>query len=269
MEQGTLFLVGTPIGNLKDITIRAVETLKSVDFVACEDTRHSMVLLNFYDIKKPLFSIHKFNEKKECEKVEKLLLEGKSVAYISDAGMPIINDPGFVLSNYIMSKGLKMEVIPGPTALTTALVGGGIFEDKFSFLGFLPEKNVDKQKLLEPFKNLDSTLCFYSSSHNLNDDLNFLFKQLGDRKVVVANELTKKFEKYFKGTLSGFQIENPKGEFVVMVEGTKPTSPLNDLSVEQHFDFYINQGMSKMEAIKAVAKDRKLKKDEVYKHFVN
>lgn len=269
MENGTLFLVGTPIGNLKDITFRAVETLEMVDFIACEDTRHSKILLDFYGIKKPLFSIHKFNEKKECEKVEKLLLEGKNVAYISDAGMPILSDPGFFLANFVKEKNLKCQVVPGATAVTTAIVGGGLFQDKFCFLGFLPEKNSEKTELLNAYKNLDCTLVFYSSTHNINDDLKFFEKVLGNRKVVVANELTKKFEKYFSGTLNDFQIENPKGEFVVMIEGTIPTSPLNDLSLEKHFEFYFSQGMSKMEAIKCVAKDRKLKKDEVYKHFVN
>lgn len=268
MERGTLFLVGTPIGNLKDITLRALETLKFVDYIACEDTRHSMILLNFYEVKKPLFSVHKFNEKKESEKVKRRLLEGKNVAYISDAGMPGICDPGFVLLNEVLNEGLKVEVIPGVTALTTALVGGGIFQDKFSFLGFLPEKKIERERILESFKNLDTTLVLYSSSHNIKEDLKTLFSVFGNRKVVVANELTKKFEKYFSGTLEKIELENPKGEFVIMVEGTKPISPLNELSLEEHFEFYVAQGETKMEAIKKVAKDRKLKKDEVYKHFV-
>lgn len=262
-----LFLVGTPIGNLKDITYRAVETLKEVDVIACEDTRHSMILLNAYDIKKPLLSIHKFNEKSQIEKVSMLLKEGKSVAYISDAGMPSISDPGFILLNEI-KKNFDVEIIPGVTAFATAMVGSGLDSTKFTFLGFLPEKQKDKKVLLERYKNLDSTLIFYVSSHNLEKDLKVLYENLGERRVVVANELTKKFEKYIEGNLKDIQITEPRGEYVVLVEGQNLNSPLNELSIDEHFSYYINEGLSKNEAIKKVASDRGLKKDEVYKHFI-
>ena len=263
-----LFLVGTPIGNLKDITYRAIETLNSVDIIACEDTRHSMILLNAYEIKKPLISVHKFNEKMQSQKVVEMLKSGKDVAYISDAGMPSISDPGFILLTEVQKEGLETEIIPGVTAFATALVGSCLNSEKFTFLGFLPEKQKDKQMLLGRYKMLDSTLIFYSSSHNISKDLKTLFDCLGDRDVVVANELTKKFEKYIKGNLKTIQIDEPRGEYVVLVGGAEISSPLNELSLDEHFAYYINDGLSKNEAIKKVAQDRGLKKDEVYKHFV-
>ena len=263
-----LFLVGTPIGNLKDITYRAIETLNFVDVIACEDTRHSMILLNAYEIKKPLISVHKFNEKSQAPKVLEMLKSGKNVAYISDAGMPSISDPGYILLTEIKKQNFDVEIIPGVTAFATALVGSGLNSTNFTFLGFLPEKQKDKVALLERYKNLDSTLIFYVSSHNIQKDLKVLFENLGNRKAVVANELTKKFEKYVEGNLSDIEICEPKGEYVVLVEGAQIQSPLNDLSLAEHFDFYIKEGLKKMDAIKKVASDRGLKKDEVYKHFV-
>lgn len=263
-----LFLVGTPIGNLKDITYRAVETLNMVDVIACEDTRHSMILLNAYEIKKPLVSVHKFNEKMQVQKIANLLRDGKNVAYISDAGMPIISDPGAVLLIELKKLNFEVEIIPGVTAFATALVGCGIDATAFTFLGFLPEKQKDKKVLLERYKNIDSTLVFYSSSHNLLKDLKTFYENLGNRKVVVANELTKKFEKYIEGDLQTLNILEPKGEYVVLIEGANVTSPLNELSLDEHFEYYISQGLKKMDAIKKVASDRGLKKDEVYKHFI-
>lgn len=263
-----LFLVGTPIGNLKDITFRAVETLKNVDVIACEDTRHSMILLNFYDIKKTLISVHKFNEKSQSEKVIGFLRDGKNVAYISDAGMPLVSDPGFILMSEVKKSGFECEIIPGVTAFATALVGSGLSAEKFCFLGFLPEKQKERENLLESFKNLNATLVFYVSSHSLEKDLKTLLKILGNRHVVVANELTKKFEKYIDGNLKDLKIDDPKGEYVVLVDGIEFLSPLNELSLEEHFDYYINEGLSKNESIKNVARDRGLKKDEVYKRFV-
>ncbi len=263
-----LFLVGTPIGNLKDITYRAVETLNFVDVVACEDTRHSMILLNAYEIKKPLISVHKFNEKMQVEKVASLLRDGKNVAYISDAGMPGISDPGFILLTELKKQNFEVEIIPGVTAFATAMVGSGLDSSHFTFLGFLPEKQKEKKMLLERYKALDSTLIFYVSSHNIEKDLRAFLDNLGNRKVVVANELTKKFEKYICGNLEDIKIQDPKGEYVVLVEGANLQSPLNELSLEEHFDYYIKEGLKKMDAIKKVAQDRGLKKDEVYKHFV-
>ena len=265
--EAKLYLVGTPIGNLKDITYRAVETLKEVDYIACEDTRHSQILLNFYDIKKPLFSLHKFNEKKESEKVISLLKNQKSVAYISDAGMPSVSDPGYVLLTLVKEQNLPVEIIPGVTALTTALVGSGLETEKFCFLGFLPEQKKERENLLSTYKSLDCTLIFYSSSHNVLSDLKNMAQILGNRNCVVANELTKKFEKFLSGKLLDLSFE-PKGEYVLLVAGSSEQSPLNSLSLDEHFDFYIQQNYSKMDAIKQVAKDRKLKKDEVYKHFI-
>ncbi len=263
-----LYIVGTPIGNLKDITLRALEVLGFVDVIACEDTRHSQILLKHYEISKPLFSVQKFNEKKSSQKVISLLKSGKNVAYISDAGMPSVSDPGFVLMQEVMAEKLEVEIIPGVTAITTAIVGSGLKTEKFAFLGFLPEKTSDKKQVIQTYENVDATLIFYSSSHNISDDLEFLFKSLGGRKVVVANELTKMFEKYICGELGKLIIPEPKGEYVLLVEGVKPESPLNELSLEKHLEYYIKQNFSKMEAIKKVASDRKVAKSEIYKHFI-
>ncbi len=269
IEKGTLYIVPTPIGNLKDITLRAIEVLQNVDYIACEDTRHSSILLNHYDIKKTTFSLHKFNEQKSAEKVIALLNKGKSVALISDAGTPLISDPGAILINHLNKENLNYVVLPGASAIITALVGSGLDCSKFTFLGFLPEQNKQKIELIEQFKNINSTLCFYSSSHNLQKDLQFLFENLGERKVVIANELTKIFEKYITGVLGQIQINEPKGEYVVMVEGCKSQSPLCDLSIDEHINFYINLGFSKMDAIKKVAKDRNVAKNEIYKKVNN
>lgn len=263
-----LYIVGTPVGNLKDITLRALETLENVDYIACEDTRHSSILLNEYEIKKPTFSLQKFNEKKTSQKVISLLKSGKNVAYISDAGMPCISDPGFILIQEVQKEQLEVEIIPGVSAVITAMVGSNLPSEKFAFLGFLPEQNSDKEKLLSNYKNVDATLIFYVSSHNLQKDLDVLHKNLGSRNVVIANELTKKFEKYIAGKLGEICVETPKGEYVVLVEGVTPTSPLNELSLEEHLKFYTSQGLEKMEAIKQVAKDRKQAKSEIYKYFM-
>ena len=267
-KYGTLYVVPTPIGNLKDITLRALEVLNEVDIIACEDTRHTNILLNHYEIKKPSFSLHKFNEQKAKDKVISLIKQGKNVALVSDAGTPLFSDPGAILIKEMIAQNLNYQVLPGANAMVTALVGCGLDCSKCAFLGFLPEQIKQRNTLLEQYKNLDATLCFYVSSHDIQKDLQSLFQNLGSRKVVVANELTKKFEKYISGVLGELIIEEPKGEYVVLVEGVKPTSPLCDLSVEEHMGFYLNQGFSNMDAIKKVAQDRKVAKSEIYKQVV-
>lgn len=176
-----------------------------------------------------------------------------------------MSDPGYFLMQEVTQKGFAIEVIPGVTALITALVGSGLSAERFAFLGFLPEQKSEQEKLLNGYKNLDSTLIFYVSSHNINKDLQRLQLFLGNRPVVVANELTKKFEKYIGGNLGDINIEEARGEYVVLVEGVQPTSPLNQLSLEQHMAYYLEQGLSKMEAIKKVSQDKKVPKSEIYK----
>ena len=259
-----VYLVGTPIGNLGDITLRAIETLRSVDYIACEDTRHSSILLNHYEINKPTFSYHKFNERTASNKIISLVESGKSVAVISDAGMPSISDPGFVLVSELVNKNLPFEIIPGVSAVPTALVGSGLITQSFVFGGFLPDKKTDRVNLLNKFANAESTIILYSADHDLIKDLGDCASVLGHRRVVVANDLTKKFEKFYRGYLDQIDIIEPRGEFVILIEGQSVMSELNDLPVAEHIQHYINAGVGRMEALKLVAKDRGVSKSVIY-----
>ena len=262
---GILYLVGTPIGNMGDITLRAIETLKSVDMIACEDTRHSGILLQKLDIKKPLISYYLHKERSNGQKIIELLKEGKNIALITDAGMPCISDPGAILVQMAVENDIQHTVVPGATAVTSAMALSGITRRGFCFLGFLPEKNIDKENLISPYKNIDVQLVFYCSPHNINDDLSFLYNLLGERNVVVVKEITKMFEKVQKGVLGSFCIEEPRGEFVVIVEGKDFTSDLCNLSVEEHLQHNLAKGLSKKDAIKLTASERNVPKDVVYK----
>lgn len=262
---GILYLVGTPIGNLGDITMRAIEVLNSVDVIACEDTRHSSILLAKLDIKKPLVSYYLHKERQSGQKIIDMLLEGKNVALITDAGMPCISDPGAILVQMAEENGVQCTVVPGPTAVASAMALSGITRRGFCFLGFLPEKNKEKENLLTPYKNIDIQLVFYSSPHNINDDLSFLHSVLGDRNVVVVKEITKMFERVEKGVLGDFCIEDPRGEYVIIVEGKDFQSDLCQLSIEEHLKINLQKGMSKKDAIKLTATQRQVAKDVVYK----
>ncbi len=262
---GILYLVGTPIGNMGDITLRAIETLKSVDMIACEDTRHSGILLQKLDIKKPLISYYLHKERSSGQKIIELLKEGKNIALITDAGMPCISDPGAILVQMAVENDIQHTVLPGATAVTSAMALSGITRRGFCFLGFLPEKNKDKDNLLLPYKNIDIQLVFYCSPHNINDDLNYLFGIFGRRNVVVVKEITKVFERVERGILGEMQIEEPRGEYVVIVEGKDFTSDLCSMSIEEHLKYNIKKGMTKKDAIKTTASERNVAKDIVYK----
>lgn len=262
-----LYIVATPIGNLKDFSFRAVETLKEVDVIACEDTRRSLVLLNHYGIRKPLVSYHKFNEKGTAEKLCELLTEGKNVALISDAGMPIISDPGNVLIKVLQEKGLEYTVVPGATALITALVLSGLDATKFTFLGFLPEKLTERKEFLEKYKDLDTTLIFYSAPHDVKKDSSDIFSVFGDRKAVSVREITKLHESVeFFNLKDGYEKE-PKGEYVILVEGKKQED-FTALSEEEHIKKYLEMGLDKKEALKKVAKERGVSKSSLYKYTI-
>ena len=265
-----LYFVSTPIGNLKDISYRAVETLSSVDVIACEDTRTSLKLLNRYDIKKRLVAYHKFNEQTECEKIISMLEEGLNVAVISDAGTPLVSDPGNVLAKELHARGISYTVVPGATAFTSALLLSGMNSDRFSFIGFLPEKKNDAEKLLTPYVNLPSTLIFYSAPHDLKKTLSRLYEILGDREAAIVKEITKIHENVERIRLSqGTAEEEPRGEYVIVVEGgEQKENPLNALSIEKQIELYVADGLSKMEAVKKVAKERGLKKSDVYKYTI-
>lgn len=260
-----VYFVGTPIGNLKEITYYAVEILKSVDYIACEDTRTSLTLLNAYEIKKPLVSYHKFNEKSMIAKLISDQKEGKNIAVISDAGMPCVSDPGNILVNELKLNHLPYTVISGPSAFVNAFILSG-FQPPFTFIGFLPKKVGECKGVIERYKNYIGSLIFYVTQHSIEDDLKNLLAVLGDRKICVVRELTKKFESVYFSTLAKGYDGTLKGEFVLIVEGKDQNeNTLNDLSIEEHYAHYVSLGMDKNEAIKKVAHDRKVKKDVVYK----
>ena len=264
-----LYIVGTPIGNLKDITYRAIEVLNSVDEIACEDTRHTLKLLNAYDIKKPLFAYHKFNEKTATDGRVRKLEEGKNIALVSDAGMPLISDPGNLLIKVLIEKGLKYTVIPGPTAFVCGLIMSGLLDYRFSFVGFLPEKNSERKALLEKYKNCDAPTVFYCAPHDVQDTVKSIYKVFGNRKACAVREITKAFE-----TREEFELENgyngeTRGEFVLIVDKAKETEVEFEMSVNEHIDYFLAQGMTKKDAVKAVAKARGVHKNEIYKYTID
>lgn len=260
-----LYLVGTPIGNLGDITLRALEVLKSADVIACEDTRHSLKLLNFYEIKKPLIACHKFNERESVDKICALIESGKDVALITDAGMPCISDPGAILVNGLIDRGIEISVIPGATALTGAIALSGICQPVFTFIGFLPPKNKDRLALLTPFKSVKTSLVFYSSPYDLNKDIEYLYSLLGERKLHIVRELTKIHEEHIITTLSQGTQDSPKGEYVLIVECGEDKEEKPTQSIEEQLCNLLEKGVDKKDAVKQVAKSNSLTKDEVYK----
>lgn len=264
-----LYFVATPIGNLKDISYRAIETLKSVDAIACEDTRRSLTLLSAYDIKKPLFSYHKFNEKEAGEKIIERLKNGENIAVISDAGMPVISDPGGTLINLLKENNLEYTVVPGASACLSALVLSGLSGERFCFLGFLPEKKTERESLLSEYSEIDATLIFYCAPHDVEKDVSTLYAALGDRKAVAVREITKIHESAETFNLKDGYTGNVKGEFVILVEGADKTALFSDLSEEEHINKYLEQGMDKKEAIKKVAKERGVSKSSLYKYTIN
>lgn len=266
---GTLYIVGTPIGNLKDITYRAVETLRSADIIACEDTRVSLKLLSAYEIKKPLVSYYKQTERESTEKIMLALVDGKNVALITDAGMPAISDPGAVLVAECRKAEIKTEVVPGPSAVVSAVALSGITEvNGFTFLGFLAEKTKDKTEQIKDFIYSPLPLVFYSSPHDINDDGKFLYGQLGDRKVYIVKELTKLHERVEEQRLSTFEVD-PRGEYVLIVMPSENGNTLNELSVRDQVMHYMKSGMTKKDAIKRTSADRKVDKNTVYSEVLD
>ena len=259
-----LYFVATPSGNLDEITLRALDVLKSVDLIAAEDTRHTAVLLNKYGIKTRTVAYHKFNEKSAVDGLVKMLEDGKSIAVVSDAGTPTVSDPGHVLIDAVIEKDIPFTVVSGACAGIDALVLSGLDTRAFTVLGFLPEKNIDRVRYVEPYKNLPCTLIFYSAVHDIKKDLQFLFEQFGARKVAVCREMTKLYETVTRGNLGDDLDITEKGEFVVVVEG-QMINPLAELSVERHIRHYLDAGEQMKDAVKKVAADRHVAKSEIYK----
>lgn len=263
--KGKFYFVGTPIGNLKDFSANQIETLKSVDIILCEDTRTSRVLLDKFSIKKPLSSFHKFNFKQKTPEVIESLTNGKNIALISDAGMPVISDPGQELIESLKQNQIEYTVIGGVSAFLNAFVLSG-FSYPFTFIGFLPDKKSEQEKTLLEFRNVKSTLIFYCSVHDLQKTIETLFEVLGDRKFCVARELTKLHEEICFGTLKQGYGGVLKGEFVLLVEGYEGEE--DNLSLEEKLDYYLKLGYDKKDAIKLVAKDKNMTKSEVYNYFI-
>ena len=272
---GILYLVATPIGNLDDITLRAINTLKEVDFIAAEDTRHSLKLLNHLNISKPLISYHRHNENIKSDLLIDKLLDNKNIALITDAGTPIISDPGEEIVKIALEKNIKVVPIPGACALITALISSGLNASSFSFLGFLPLNKKNRKQKLEEIQNSKNTVILYEAPHKLISTLQDLNKILENRKIVLAKELTKIHESFISGTANELlqKLENPKGEFVMVIEGNNNSENdyldfVNSLSLEEHYQFYSSQGFSKNDIIKKIAKDKNVSKNEIYQHFI-
>ena len=272
---GILYLVATPIGNLDDITLRAINTLKQVDFIAAEDTRHSLKLLNHLEISKPLISYHRHNEDVKSEILIEKLLDNQNIALITDAGTPGISDPGEEIVKQCIENDIQIIPIPGACAFVNALICSGLDTTEFTFLGFLPLNKKNRKEQLEKIKNCPNTCILYEAPHKLLSTLKDLSEVLENRKIVLAKELTKIHEEFIFGTANELleKVENPKGEFVILIEKSENIESnnvefLNNLSLEEHYNFYQKQGLDKNEIIKKIAKDRNVKKNEIYQKFI-
>ena len=265
-----VYFVATPIGNLKDITVRALEVLRSADVIFCEDTRHSIKLLNAYEIKKPLKSCHKFNEREAAEKIIAEAEAGREIAVISDAGMPVISDPGNTVCAALKEAGVEYTVVPGANAFLSALILSTFPAERFAFLGFLSDRQGECRAQLEKYKNLDMTLCLHCAPQDIDRTVSAAYSALGDRRACAVREITKIHEETVAFNLSEGLAGEKRGEYVLIIEGAgESENPLNSLSVEAHLLSYMRGGMDKKDAIKRVAKDRGVPKSEIYKYSVN
>lgn len=274
---GKLYICPTPIGNLEDMTYRTIRILNEVDLIAAEDTRHSIKLLNHFEISKPLTSYHEHNKDSKGGYLINKLLEGENIALISDAGMPGISDPGEDIIKQAIEHNIEIEVLPGATASITALVGSGLETAKFAFEGFLDRDKKVRRSQLEELKEERRTIIFYESPHRLKDTLKDMLKVLGNRRIAVSREITKKYQEIIREDIETviniFNEKEVKGEFVLIVEGFKGEKTVqnsyDDLTEREYVVTLMENGMDKKDAIKAVCKDRKLKKDVVYKQVLD
>ena len=272
--KGKLYLVATPIGNLEDITLRAIRILKEVDLIAAEDTRQTLKLLNHLEIKKPLISYYNQIEKEKSEILINKLIEGKSIAIVSDAGTPGISDPGEQIIKEAIENKIDVIPIPGACAAINALIASGLDTSSFYFIGFLPTNKKEKTEKLEQIKNIKSTLIFYEAPHKLINTLEAIYDILGDRQIVLARELTKIHEEFIRKKTSEL-LKNSfdvKGEYVILVEKSKNEDEekvfLKNLSLEDHYKYYEEQGLEKKEIIKKIAKDKNMTKNDIYQYFI-
>lgn len=270
---GILYIVATPIGNLEDITLRAIRILKEVDIIAAEDTRHTLKLLNHLEISKPLISYHRHNEEVKSDILIEKLQEGKNIALVSDAGTPGICDPGEEIIKKCIQLDIQIVPIPGACAMINSLICSGIDTKEFCFFGFLPLNKKLRRNKLEEIEKSNKTLIIYEAPHKLKSTLQDLKLILSDdRKITLAREITKIHEEFIRGNID-YVIENSediKGEIVLIIEGNSivEENELNKLSLEEHYKFYEEMGLDKKEIIKKIAKDRKVNKNEIYKEFI-
>lgn len=265
----TLFLVATPIGNLDDITFRAINTLKEVDVIFCEDTRVTQQLLNHFSIKNKLISLHNFNEETVKERVLNYLQENKNVAIVTDRGTPIISDPGYKTVKYVKDNGYNVVSIPGACAMVCAITASGLSSEHFLFYGFLDSKESHQLEELNTLESYDYSIVFYEAPHRLVKTLNNIYKVFGNRNISISKEISKLHEMVFTGTLEEAinDIKDPKGEYVLVVAPSLKKVN-NDMDIIENVDLYINSGLSMMDAIKKVARERKVAKNIIYKEYI-
>lgn len=276
---GMLYLCATPIGNLGDMTPRVTETLNSVDLIAAEDTRNSLKLLNHFGIRTSMTSYHEYNKIEKADYLVEQLLQGKNVALISDAGTPAISDPGEVLVQKCREAGIAVTSLPGPAACITALTLSGLSTRRFCFEGFLPSDKKEKDQILSELKEESRTIIIYEAPHHLARTLRELYEALGDRKITLCRELTKKFETILPTTIgeavSRYETEEPRGEYVLVVEGKslrqkkeERQASWQSMTIDEHMALYVTKGMEEKEAMKQVAKDRGVSKREIYQYLL-
>ena len=271
---GKLYVVATPIGNLEDITLRAINVLKSVDLIAAEDTRHTLKLLNHLEISKPLISYHRHNEELRVDVLIEKLKEGQDIALVSDAGTPGICDPGEEIVKRCIEEGIEIIPIPGACAIINALVCSGLNTKEFIFIGFLPLNKKLRKNKLEEIKQSTKTIIIYEAPHKLKTTLLDLKNFIGNRKIVLARELTKIHEEFIRGEIDDIisKVDELKGEMVILIEKAEVNDndfDYNNITLEEHYKIYEEQGLDKKEIIKKIAKDRKVNKNEIYKKFLN
>lgn len=268
-NKATLYLVATPIGNMLDFSFRAIETLKNVDIIYAEDTRVSINLLKHYEITTPLACYHEFNKESQAPVILAKLAEGKNIGLISDAGMPVISDPGYDIARIAMAEGYNVVAIPGANACLTALIVSGLAPMPFTFYGFLDSKEQKRRKELTALKDKRETMIFYESPHRIKKTLEDCLLCLGDRNIALVRELTKKFEEVLRGKISEIidVVDELKGEMVIIIDGNKEEKTYDHMTIIEHVNLYIKEGLKTNDAIKRVATDRNMLKGDVYKQY--
>lgn len=265
----SLYLIPTPIGNLDDITVRALKTFEMVDFVLCEDTRETGKLLSKYNIKKRLVSCHEFNEDKIKDYVVGELKKGYNIGLVTDQGTPIVSDPGYLVAREVITNGFNVISLPGATAFVPALTSSGILPSPFLFYGFLNAKSSKQKRELERLKRLPYTIIFYEAPHRISDTLRNILEIFGDRNIAISREISKIHEEICRDKISNVIdiVADMKGEFVLVVEGEQSQVDYSDLNILEHVKLYLDDGMSEKDAIKKVAVERGINKSEVYKEY--